>query len=453
MIEFKKCSTTFGNRTVCICVDLCPMNLKTSRYPIPQKEFHMPRERVLYRIVFSVGVFLMTMCFSIEAQQKEGVARHEALSTAVLSSDQPPSLSASPGFVSSFMLPFSAAMRVVKLSKIRYNRVEGFFLGVSPPKLAQADFELFGYVGYGFENAKWRYEVGLRRSRFWMNRLVIGAAHYDQTDTQDRWIVSGLENTLAALLFREDFMDYYRRKGWRFFAVQSMSEIYKFGLEFRTDRYESMNRRTNWSIFGGDKKFRPNPSVEEGKMQSLLATAEVDLMGYREGWIFRGQFEKAGDPFGGDFDFQRLMLQGKRYQRTFGNQQAVLNVMAGFHKSPRDTLPDQKRFDLGGIESLRGFPFKAFTGDRMILGNVYYLFGGDILGHSGFPIVRTLQLILFADTGAAFDTNNDLQLGDLKTDVGVAIADLENTFRINFAKRLDRSEDTIEITVRLLRKF
>ncbi|MFQ6093066.1 MAG: BamA/TamA family outer membrane protein, partial [bacterium] len=278
-----------------------------------------------------------------------------------------------------------------------------------------------------------------------------GVAHYDLTDTIDRWIVSELENSLAALLFREDFRDYFRRKGWRAYATQNISETYLFGLEFRADRYESMRTRTDWSIFGGDKKFRPNPSVKEGRMRSIVATARVDLMGYRQGWVFQGEYEKGGDPFGGDFDFHRLWLQGKRYQRTVGNQQAVFRLMAGLHKA---TLPVQKQFDLGGIESLRGYPFKAFTDkDRMFLGNVYYLFGGDLLGRSGMPVVRTLQLVLFADAGAAFDRFKGLQPRNLKPDVGIAIADLENTLRINFAKRLDRGGEPIEVTVRLLRKF
>lgn len=368
--------------------------------------------------------------------------------------DTPSMEAVPPGIGSSLMLPFSAAMRVVKLSKIRYNRVEGFFLGVSPPKLEKADFELFGYIGYGFENYKWRYEVGLKRSWFWMNRLEIGMAQYDLTDSQDRWVISGLENTLAALLFREDFMDYYRRKGFRAFAVQNISETYAFGLEFRADRYESMKKRTDWSIFGGKKKFRHNPPVEEGKMQSMVATAHVDLMGYREGWIFRGEYEKAGDPFGGDFDFHRLRLQGKRYQRTFGNQQAVFRLIAGFHNSTSpDTLPEQRRFDLGGIESLRGYDYKEFTGDRMLLANGYYLFGGDLLSQTKIPMVQSQQLILFADSGTAFNRFKGLQLRDFEADIGIAIADRENTFRVNVAKRLDRGSDSIKITVRLLRKF
>lgn len=412
----------------------------------------MITKRILPDILF---IMLLSVAVSPPVKGDPGNAHFHTNQFSSSSPLEIPSMeAASPGFVSSLMLPFSSASKAVKLSKIRYNRVEGFFLGVSPPELKKAHFELFGYIGYGFESYKWRYEIGLKRSWFWLNRLEIGVAQYDLTDSQDRWIISGLENTLAALLFREDFMDYYRRKGLRVFASQNISETYTFGLEFRTDRYESMDKRTDWSIFGGEKKFRHNPLIGEGKMQSLVASAHVDLMGYRQGWILQGEYEKAGDPFGGDFVFHRLQLQGKRYQRTFGSQQAVVRCMAGFHSSSApDTVPEQKRFDLGGIESLRGHDFKEYTGDRMLLANIYYLFGGDLLNHTHIPIIQNQQLILFSDTGTAFDRFKGLQLRDFETDLGIAIADRENTFRINVAKRLDRKSDSIRITVRLLRKF
>jgi hypothetical protein len=53
----------------------------------------------------------------------------------------------------------------------------------------------------------------------------------------------------------------------------------------------------------------------------------------------------------------------------------------------------------------------------------------------------------------AFDHFKGQELSDLKTDVGVAIADLENTVRLNVARRLDRGNDAVEISLRLLRKF
>ena len=408
----------------------------------------MATGRAARRCLLPLCVLCVALCSPVEGHVDKKVQPGES-SGEIVQADQLV-VRALPGLTSSLMMPFTTVLKVVKLSKVRYNRAEGIFLGVSPPQLRLADFELSGYVGYGFESYRWRYEIGLKRSWFWTNTLEFGVAHYDVTDTMDRWIVSGLENSLAALLFREDFMDYFRRKGWRFHASQRISETYVLGLELRTDRYETMKKRTDWSIFGGDKEFRLNPPVVQGRMESIVATAQIDLMGYRKGWTFQGEYEKAGDPFGGDYDFHRIWLQGKRYQPTIGNQRAVIHLMAGLH---RGTLPEQKRFDVGGIESLRGYPFKAFTGNRMLLGNVYYLFGGDLLGRTGIPVVKSLQLILFSDTGVAFDQFHGLQLRDLKTDIGVALADMENTLRINLAKRLDRGGEPIEITVRLLRKY
>ena len=40
--------------------------------------------------------------------------------------------------------------------------------------------------------------------------------------------------------------------------------ILKFNLEYRIDKHESMFNRTNWSFFGGGKKFRLNPAIHEG---------------------------------------------------------------------------------------------------------------------------------------------------------------------------------------------
>jgi hypothetical protein len=89
----------------------------------------------------------------------------------------------------------------------------------------------------------------------------------------------------------------------------------------------------------------------------------------------------------------------------------------------------------------------------MVLANIYYLFGGDILSQTNIPFIKNHQLILFTNSGTAFNRFKGLQLRDFKTDIGVAIADRENTFRVNVAKRLDRGSDSIKITVRLLRKF
>ena len=48
-------------------------------------------------------------------------------------------------------------------------------------------------------------------------------------------------------------------------------------------------------------------------------------------------------------------------------------------------LPQQYLYDLGGISTMRGFGYKAFTGECMMLFNAEYWFDND-LWHSKRPV-------------------------------------------------------------------
>ena len=131
------------------------------------------------------------------------------------------------------------------------------------------------------------------------------------------------------------------------------------------------------------------------------------------------------------------------------------------------TLFAQYSIDLGGIGSLRGFEGKEFTGNRMVMLNANYLFGGDILQKvplQGIPFFgalwTALSLGVFVDTGWAW-TTDELDAGlfsgfgdlDLQTNVGVSLLALEGVLRLDLAKRTDRSNDDYRITFRLLKTF
>jgi outer membrane protein assembly factor BamA len=121
-------------------------------------------------------------------------------------------------------------------------------------------------------------------------------------------------------------------------------------------------------------------------------------------------------------------------------------------------VPIQKHFDLGGISTLRAFKYKEFTGDRMILANLEYQIDWDRLDWAlDLPIVNELNLILFADAGLAwFKADKDfdeLASRDFHSDIGIAFATSNGSFRLNVAKRTDRSKDAVRVTFRISRPF
>jgi outer membrane protein assembly factor BamA len=367
----------------------------------------------------------------------------------------------------------------------RYNRVEGLFLNfgakVRPPGLPGLQF--YGDAGGGFWNEddkQFRFTVGARQDFFEIKRLSFGAEIYKKIASADDWVVSELENSLAALLFREDYKDYYGAQGFKLYADHQFTGNHILRLEVGRQKYDALKRNIDWSVFKGD--FDPNPKrgdaiIAEGHETSIRFIAALD---WRDnpvfplnGWYLEGIFEKTFD----DFDTDGLFLTVKRYQQTWGNQRLLLRGMVGSRRGDILTtaeggdvaafLIEQYAIDLGGIGSLRGFDDKEFSGNRMVMLNANYLFGGELL--QKIPLQRiplfgnlwtTLSLALFVDTGFAWraESNAGLLSGfddadNLKTDVGFSILVLEGVARFDVAKRTDRSRDDFRVTFRLLEKF
>jgi hypothetical protein len=161
-----------------------------------------------------------------------------------------------------------------------------------------------------------------------------------------------------------------------------------------------------------------------------------------------------------DFNTDGLFLILKRYQPAWGNQRAVLRLMAG---SRHGSLAEQHRLDLGGIGGLRAYDDKEFSGNRLLMFNIDYMFGGDILQRiplQNIPVFgtlwSTLSLALFLDTGWTGETNvdNGIFAGfndiSLKSDVGFSLSVLDGIFRMDVAKRTDRSDKDVRVTFRLM---
>ncbi|MFQ5676161.1 MAG: BamA/TamA family outer membrane protein, partial [bacterium] len=321
-----------------------------------------------------------------------------------------------------------------------------------------------------------------RKDFFDFKRLSFGAEYSRKLATTDQWRIGDVENSLAAFFFRDDHRDYFGKQGITFYVDHKFLETHILRLEVGRHTYDAVERNIDWSVFGGN--FAENPRradsiIPGGDETSLRFIAAFD---WRDnpifpisGWLVEAIYEKTFD----DFDTDGLFLTIHRFQQTFGNHRLFIRGMVGTRRgdiglragnlSPGvpDTLFQQYSLDLGGFGSLRGFDEKEFTGNRMVMLNFNYLFGGDILQQ--VPLQRipffgalwsALSLGVFVDTGWAW-TTSDLDDGllsgfddlDLKTDVGLSLLALEGVLRLDIAKRTDRSNDDFRVTFRLLKTF
>jgi len=356
----------------------------------------------------------------------------------------------------------------------RYNRVEGLFLGTGSEKRyywdSQRSYSLYGSVGYGFKSHDWRGNLGLSRQfAFDDGQLFeIEVEGHSLTDTKDDWLIGVQENTAAAILIHEDYRDYFRRDGYGVNIGYAMQRDYLTGqvkAGYLSDEYRSMENQTEWSIFGGNKQFRTNPAIDNGRMRSLVSSAGLSTVTTTiygpEGWSILATAEVARKNFGGDFTFNRYVADIRRYQPL--GRYDNLNVRFRVGTSEGD-LPFQKTYEIGGLGTLQAYPFKGEMGNRMLLMNAELIVNGDFLGDLSFwPswLMRGVNLLVLMDAGIVrnVDANalwtsgfSDMKVSDFRHDVGAGIASRNGSFRLALVWRTDR-KDTAHFIFRFSRPF
>lgn len=375
-----------------------------------------------------------------------------------------------------------------------YNRVDGLTLGMQFPQRgwwANKDhhFAMLGKGGYSFASKRWQYQLGLERWTSGDFRFSIGGNIYDMTDTQDRWLICDNENSLAAFFIKEDFRDYYNREGFSLYAGQNFGKRIKITGSYQDDNFRNIGKQTNWALFGGKKDFRQNPLALPFEymqangfdaplnIKSVSAKLTLDTRNNRnrpsKGWFINAFAELANEQFDNAYSFERYIIDVAHYFPLSWDEHITMHLRGG---TSTGILPPMYWFDLGGISSLRGMRFKDMTGDRMVLGNMeYHLRAGDgnFLG---------MDLILFIDSGLAWFANEEmpgianawpvdaelqaaadetapedsfdqLKWTSLRTNVGIALASPDGDFRINFAKRVDKSGQDVIVTFRICQPF
>lgn len=351
--------------------------------------------------------------------------------------------------------------------KAHYNRVDGLFLGGELPRTYNrrylANIEIFGSGGYGFKAKRWQYEAG---AEFYVGRafrFILGGEAHDRTDSQDEWIIPEVENSLAAALINEDFRDYYRRDGYSFYATQYLGRPFKLTAAYRHDNHFALRNKTDWSLFVNKKRFRSNPAIDEGTMISYRGRIVLDTRDHDDhphrGWLVSIEGETSRPELDSAFDFERFIVDIRRYQPIGYGKNFDIRLRAG---TGRGVLPQQYLFDLGGLSTLRGYRFKEFSGDRMVLANVEYRLNSKTSRLHDIPIIEEFNLILFADAGLAWFAEDNtaadksfdsLTWDKLKTNAGLALTNRDGQVRLEFAKRTDVGGKDVVVAVRLNRDF
>ncbi len=379
-------------------------------------------------------------------------------------------------FGTSFDVPWTLDRTNIDNVLLRYNRVEGLFVGLGSDKKyywdSRRSWTAFGSLGWGFKSHTWRYNLGLARqfalSDAGDHLLEIGIEGYSLTDSKDNWIISTNENSAAAFFIHEDFLDFFSRRGvtghlaW---YTQGSLVRTEMRVGYSADSYRSLEQRTDWALFGGEKMFRPNPPIQDGEMRSITASAGLTTFDKTafgpEGWSLHVNAEIGSGMKGSDFSFNTVVGDIRRYQPIGRHDNLNLRLRVG---TAEGILPPQKLFELGGIGTLHAYRYKTFAGNRMILMNAEYIIDGDFLDELDFwpaSILSGLTFLFMSDAGLVRSVATDdpatsgfdnIGFGDFAHDFGVGISNRSGSFRLAYSWRTDVKAPGV-IIFRFVRPF
>ena len=209
------------------------------------------------------------------------------------------------------------------------------------------------------------------------------------------------------------------RLGGRLIFGRKISDEVKLGLELKSER-------VTYDLISG---IMPE-DTNEGLTNSLVPTFSYDtrdnVFEPTSGWYHSFSLEKAGGFLGGDYDFTKYNLTLRAYVSTkfikdivdIGSIKKItdnlskgvlaLRAMGGMADT---NLPSFALYQVGGMNTVRGYNFGEFSGDKSLVFNVEYR----------FPLAENFQAVLFADWGQAWDYEESIDFEDLKFGRGVGI--------------------------------
>jgi len=175
-------------------------------------------------------------------------------------------------------------------------------------------------------------------------------------------------------------------------------------------------RRNNYDYVSGapTELFRDTQAV--GITASVQFIDVRDFLYSRSGYDYGYSGEYGSRTLGSDDHYTRHEIYYRRYFLLDGIPHQNLEIQARLALSGGDMFAggaDNYAYALGGNKTLRGFRSSSFIGNSFVIVNAQYL-----RPLFGYPMFRG---VVFADVGNAYPSNREINLGDLRWDVGVGL--------------------------------
>ncbi len=351
----------------------------------------------------------------------------------------------------------SSWMDNLKYFDVRFNRVEGPFLGLKATRDSILwRLTLSGAAGYGFNDKKPKFSLGVLAYVDSARRFKVGLdAYRDISNVPDEGYYPSFVIMLGALLNKADYRDYFYTEGWRAYAESSPMRRLMMRLQYANEKQSSAIKNTDFSIFERSKKFRPNSMIDDGIMRSLTLKvrygdppAPLDLFIQNS---VEAEVERSDrNLLASGFDFTRVVVRGEARVPTYSGRLLFPPILcmrfaAG---SSWGTLPVQRLFGLessydgfGPLGVLRGSGVREFTGHHFAALAVEHNFRSTpfLLLNIPYLYKNSIELIVYGAAAQSWSSSRlpfGTTTGGWYTEAGIGISRIFTFFRFDLTYRM-----------------
>jgi hypothetical protein len=353
------------------------------------------------------------------------------------------------------------------LNYYHFNRVGGntlsFNLGYRG-KLNRVNAD--GYFGYGFADKKSKYYLTYTQRFLNDKRLTFNGGVYNRLQPLSYINYTGLSifyNTLKALFFKEDNLDYYYANGYNLSLNYNIIPQLGLGLQYVQEKQTSAEKNTDYSIFKKDYQYKDNTPINDAFQRTIGLNVRINPNKFRaidwgDGDISRFRetdfpqlnlaFSYTGKDLNSTYENKKYsaIILGNNYINSFFN----FRYRFGFEYAQGE-LPFQSllyfRSNTGTLDAPLGFTamkYQEFLGDQIFYLNFENNFGKLVWGN--IPVLKNFNLIGLFSMGRNFISSENYNLAATKTfsitdgvymEAGFGISRILDIFRLDFAWRLN----------------
>ena len=350
---------------------------------------------------------------------------------------------------------------VLKYLDLRFNRVEGLFLGSDVTIDSVTSWaRLSAKAGYGFSDkrrkfgaeaeffldSKRQYSIGVAASR--------DLEHFPDQGFYDTFFIS-----LSSLFSKIDQRDYFYTEGWKVFASAKPLARLTLKATYSSENNKNAIQRTNVSIFNRSANYRTNASITEGMLRSATLDIRYGDSPVPLGLVstnFVGLEIERSQPslLRSDFAFTRVSFTGEFFLPTFLKRNLfpptlLGRIAAGYSEG---SLPPQRIFTLesrsdgfGPFGVLRGASLKEFAGDRYVALSLEHNFRSIPFLALDIPFLyeNSIEVIVFGSVARSWSRSPQLPYGHTTdgwyAETGMGISRIFGLLRVDVTRRLTDS--------------